>query len=157
MESLVWLDKFPSSQIIESRRESCFVCTEALRSSSSHLSVRLSTLRTEEMKTGGRRVTFNEVPSQWTGWENPFLDGSELRAEAEEILSLWRQERQGGTPHHQYQASPGETRDQDQPQEPPVTVAHIKQRENKQEKSSKLYRKFIKWKVKLTQNFIKVR
>jgi len=103
----------------------------------------------------GRRVTFKEVPSQWTGWENPFQEGSELRAEAEEILSLWRQ---GSAPHHQYQASLGDHREQEQPQEPPVvTVADIKQRENKEEKSSKLYRKFIKWKVKLTQNFIKVR
>ena len=109
----------------------------------------------------GRRVTFKEMPSQWAGWENPFQEGSVLRAEAEEVLSLWRHGRQGGAPHHQYQASPGDHREREQSQEPPVVtladIANIKQRENKEEKSSKLYRKFVKWKVKLTQNFIKVR
>ena len=104
----------------------------------------------EEMNTV-RRVTFKEVPSHWAGFENPFQDGSELRAEAEEILSLWRQ----GT-LYQYDGSRGHHRDQDHPQDPPVTVEDSKPR-GKGEKSSKLYQKFLKWKVKLTQNFIKVR
>ena len=104
-----------------------------------------------------RRVTFQEVRSHWTGWENPFQAGSDLREEAEEILSLWRQ----GT-LYQYdgrQSRQGDHRDQDQPEDPPVTIAadvNIRQKEKKKEKSSKLYQKFLKWKVKLKQNFIKV-
>ena len=101
-----------------------------------------------------RRVTFREVPSPaWTGWENPFQDGSDVKTDAEEILSLWRR---GAL----YQ---WDQRDLDSPQDDPVTVvvADIKptQNDDKDEKSSKLYRKFLKWKekVKLVQNFFKVR
>ena len=98
-----------------------------------------------------RRVTFKEAtsptPSPWVGWENPFQDGSELRAEAEELLSVWRQ---GGTSYHQ--------RDHTDLAEP-VTEADTKPGQNKkEEKSSKLYKKFLKWKdkVRLVQNFFKV-
>ena len=109
----------------------------------------------EEMNTvRRRRVTFKEVPAAWAGWENPFQEGSDLRADAEEILSCWRQ----GT-SYQWQL-----RDQDRPQDDPVTVAVVdnikpRQNEKKEEKSSKLYQRFLKWKDKviLVQNFFKVR
>ena len=108
----------------------------------------------EELNTV-RRVTFKEAPSpsptSWVGWENPFQDGSDLRLEAEEMLSVWRQ---GGT---FYQL---DHTDLDEPQDEPVTEADIKPRQNKkkEEKSSKLYKKFLKWKekVRLVQNFFKV-
>ena len=105
-----------------------------------------------------RRVTFQEVPAHWTGWENPFQPGSDLRVEAEQILSLWRE----GTLYQcdGRQSRQGDHRDQDLPEDSLVTAdadIKLKQKENKKENSSKLYKRFLKWKVKLIQNFIKVR
>ena len=103
----------------------------------------------EEINTV-RRVTFQEAQeAPWTGWENPFQDGSDLVSEADEILSLWRQ---GALDQYK-----GGLSDHEQPQDLPVMEADIKQRGNKEEKSNRLFQKILKWKVKLTQNFLKVR
>ena len=145
---------FPSSQIIGLRDEKAAlfkprryvvpICRSAQSVSQS--------LHMEEINTV-RRVTFQEAQegqeAPWTGWENPFQDGSDLVSEADEILSLWRL---GAL--HQYK---GGHSDHEQPQDLPVMEADIKQRGNKEEKSNRLFQKILKWKVKLTQNFLKVR
>ena len=101
------------------------------------------------MTTASRRVTFKQSRSCWTGWDNPFQEGSEICGDAELILSRWRE----GT---SYRDGPEENTEQlELAGVEPTTTTTIAAKE---QTSNKLYNKFLKWKEKkiLLQNLFKM-
>ena len=99
------------------------------------------------MVAGSRRVTFQQSlpPPAWTGWDNPFLDGSEVRAEAEQLLQCWRE----GSSDLYDPRHPRDGNDE------VVTQSVLPSREQplhlstREQTTKKLFEKFLKWKGKM--------
>ena len=103
-----------------------------------------------------RRVTFQ---SDWTGWNNPFQD-SEISAEADQIIHMWREGRLGEYEARQARSVDREiietlveyfsprNKDQNQTEQSPAVLTVEPRTTAREQTSNKLYQKFLKWKEK---------